>query len=372
MSNDDDLVLQGLPLTGDAGDAFTAIAALLAAGHMADEDGEGLHEEAFALASRLVARAIGAAGAPTDAELRIAAVERGEAAEEAADEMGFELPDSFDQLSEDLVELTEEVIREAALEEHTHDAYLALQGDTDDLLLVVVPVSEAGAHVGLLDSLFARLELGIHDDPLGVLERTASAWWFHRLLPEAADDLAPIREQEWSLVDRETAASGLSFLAEMVEQEDVLAALPPRQRHLAHRLLESVTGAWRVRERTGDDAVFVSLADGTEYAVREHEEEYAAGAVATGRLIPFGDGTWLRSPGTQIIPDAGPEWTPPEADAPRSVPPARSASEARKILAAAEPILQQVKPDEVLTAWLDALTRMSRKGTGGSKSKKRR
>lgn len=367
--SDDDLVLQALPLTGDAGDAFTAIAALLEAAYLLGEEGPGFEEEAFALASRLVARARSAADAPTDAELRMAAVEHAEAAAAAVEPLGFELPESLEALSEELVRLTEQLIHEAALEEHTHDAYLALQGETDTMLLVVEPISNGAAHVSLLMMLFDRVELGIADDPLDVLERAASAWWYHRWHAEADDDeFAEVREQEWSLVERATAATGLSFVAELVEDEDAVAALPPRQRHLARQLPHSVSGTWRVRERTGDDAVFVS-SDGTEYPVREHEVEYAAGATAVGRLIPLGDGTWLRSPGMHIAPE--PEGIPAKLAVPRSLPPARSASEARKVLADVASILPEVKPDEVISAWLEALTRMARKGTGGNKSKRR-
>jgi hypothetical protein len=363
----DDVVFQGIPLTGDAGDAFMAVAALLEAAYLTGEEGPGFEEEAFALASRLVARARGAAGAPTDAQLRMKALERSEAAAAAVDPLGYELPESLNGLSEELVRLTEQLIHEAALEEHTHDAYLALQGETDTMLLVVEPISNAAAHVSLLIMLFDRVEMGIEGDPLGVLERAASAWWFHRWHPEVDDDeFAEVREQEWSLVERATAAKGRSFVAELVEDEDAMRALPPRQRHLARQLLHSVTGTWRVRERTDDTAVFVSLADGSEYPVHEHEADYGPGAVATGRLIPFGDGTWLRSPGTHIAANAA-----QDLEAPRPLPPARSASDARKVLAEAASILENVEPDEVISAWLAALTRMSRKGTGGNKSKRR-
>jgi hypothetical protein len=41
--------------------------------------------------------------------------------------------------------------------------------------------------------------------------------------------------------------------------------------------------------------------------VAEHAEEipYGAGDVMIGRLIPFGDGTWLRSPGAVLLPGVG-------------------------------------------------------------------
>jgi hypothetical protein len=390
MATDDELVFQALPLTGDAGDAFTAIAALLEAAYLVGEEGPGFEEEAFALASRLVARARGAADAPTDAELRMAAVEHGEAAAAAVEGLEFALPESLEELSEELVQLTEELIREAALEEHTHDAYLALQGDTDTILLVVAPVTVAAAHVWLLGSLFERVEMGIMEEPAVAMERAASAWWFNRWRPESPTEedehAAVTREQEWSLVERPTLDSGLSFVQELVDDGEFLAALPPRQRHLARQLLQSVPGVWEVRERTGEEALFVS-ADGTEYRVREHgeEDEYGAGAVGIGRLIPFGDETWLRSPGMHFTPDPASLVAADDPDlapsimleslitgirVPRSVPPARSASEARKVLAAS--VLEGYEDDPVVSAWMAALAQMAKKGTGGSKSKKKR
>lgn len=429
-SSADDLEFRALPLTGDAGDAFVGVAVLLQAMFLAENPPPGLQQRAMELASRLVARAYGGAGAPTDAELRAAAVEAAETAAEIADEQGFDLSESLDEVSDELMLLAEEVIREAALEYHTHDAYLALQGDTDDVLLVAVPVSVAQAHVGLLGDLFDRIEAGISSNALLELERGASAWWFQRWRPakpiEADEFPSLVREQEWTLVERPTLALKTPFLHDFMADEEAVAGLPPRQRHMARQLMESVLGIWQVRDRTGSDATYVSAVDGSEYPVKEHApvEEYAAGAVAIGRLIPFGDGTWLRSPGVVINIDPTPEWTRALADVmkrvesanlapailleaalttamtgervPRSVPAARSASEARGVLAEMVPLfieagiatetdasalpeelrasapagtLLDYELDEVFGDFLEALSKMARKGTGGSKSK---
>ena len=427
-SSADDLVFQALPLTGDAGDAFVGVAVLLQAMFLAENPPPDLQKRAMELASRLVGRAHGAAGASTDAELRAAAVEATETASAVADQHGFELSESMDEIPEELMSLAEELIREAALEYHTHDAYLALQGDTDDVLLVVVPLSTAAAHVGLLESLFDRMEARITDNPLATIERGASAWWFARFRPanpiEGDEFAASVREQEWSFVERPTLGLDEPFLDDLVEDENAIAELPPRQRHMARQLAESVPGIWQVRERTGEDVVYDSAVDGSEHRIREHgETEYGAGAVVIGRLIPFGDGTWLRSPGAVVNANPAPEWTRALADVmkeavekdlppsilleaaltrsmtgervPRPVPPARSASEARKILKELMPVLLEaglatptdgsdLPPevresakgplvntvlDEVVSEWMHALSQMSRKGMGGNKSK---
>lgn len=426
----EDIHFQALPLTGDAGDAFVAITAMMEAALVAADPEGDLENNAFALASRLVARAIGGPGAPTDAELRVEAVERTEAATAVAEAVDYELATSIDDIPEEVMRLAEQLIREAALEEHTHDAYLALQGDSDTILLVVMPVSIAAAHVWLLESLYDRVEAGIMDEPLEVLERGASAWWFERWRPAkpVADDefAAGVREQEWSLVDRPTLSTESSFIEDLVEDEEALATFPPRQRHMARQLLESSLGIWQVRERAGDVVALVSAVDGAEHTLREHGgvEEYGEGAVVIGRLIPFGDGTWLRSPGAVVNPEPLPEWTRALADAlkatdtlelppsiileaaltaamtgervPRTPPPARSASEARKILENVMPlfidagIARPLDPSEVpeelrstvpdgplydneldliVSDWMQALSEMGRKGTGGGKSK---
>jgi hypothetical protein len=219
-------------------------------------------------------------------------------------------------------------------------------------------------------------------------------------------------------------------MAEMVQDEEGFATIPPRQRLMARNLLQSVTGIWHVRERTGDEVVFVSVVDGGESTViergTEEEAAYGPGAVVIGRLIPFTDGTWLRSPGSITVPVPPAEWTRALAEAvkesaelevpraifleavltrtmtreqvPRPVPPARSATEARELLARLNTIFleagiaQVVDPatlppelreqmptefvyqalDVILADWVEALGNMARKGTGGGKSKANR
>jgi hypothetical protein len=428
-----DIPFESLPLTGDAGDAFVAVAALLEAEYLDVDPDTDFTDQAFSLASRLVARGRRAEGAPTDAELRMAALEMSEAAHAAADRAGVELPESLVQLSEEQLLDAEALIHEAALEEHTHDAYLALEGETETILLVASPISTAAAHVALIEILFERVEGSIQGDPLAEVERAAALWWFQRWRPAkpVVDDEFPagVREQEWSLVDHTSLATGLSPLGAIVQDEEGFATIPPRQRLMARSLLASVTGMWRVRERTGDEAVFVSVVDGSESTVIEQggaEEAYGPGAVLLGRLIPFTDGTWLRSPGSIAVPAPSAKWTSALAEAvkasvelevppailleavltrtmtgeevPRSVPPARSASEAREILARLSsifleagiarvvdpatlpPELREQMPTEfvyqaldiILADWMHALSAMARKGTGGGKSKANR
>lgn len=113
-----------------------------------------------------------------------------------------------------------------------------------------------------------------------------------------------VREQEFTLVDRPMCVLGDSPVAHMVN-EGLLRGIGPRQQHMAAQLTQSEIGVWTVESRTEDRAVFVSPLDGARYEVREHagiaDTGYGPGFVALGRLIPFGDGTWLRSPGTFLV-----------------------------------------------------------------------
>ena len=74
---------------------------------------------------------------------------------------------------------------------------------------------------------------------------------------------------------------------------------------MAAQLLQSHVGVWTVESRADGAAVFRAPLDGTRYPVREHatlkDNPYGPGYVALGRLIPFGDGTWLRSPGMMMM-----------------------------------------------------------------------
>jgi hypothetical protein len=113
-----------------------------------------------------------------------------------------------------------------------------------------------------------------------------------------------VREQEFSLVDRPMAALGLPVMEHMVD-EGLLDRIGASQLRMAKSLVASVAGVWTVESRAEGRAVFVDPVEGTRLQVREHasidDTPYAAGYVALGRLIPFGDGTWLRSPGTFLM-----------------------------------------------------------------------
>lgn len=220
----------------------------------------------------------------------------------------FRVPGSPREAGEALMGHASAALREQALEHH--DLELLLGSREGETVAFCPPVTAAQAHVWLMGALFERVEEWLAEAPLQRIEREAVRWWLGRwrsARPLAGDEFARVvREQEFALVERPWVTLGVSPLEYMVE-DDLLEGAGPKQRHLARQLLDSVTGAWSVERRAGADAVYRHPLEGTRYRVREHgDTPYGAGDVALGRLIPFGDGTWLRSPGAVVLKDPPP------------------------------------------------------------------
>lgn len=198
-------------------------------------------------------------------------------------------------------------IREAGLEAHDADLVLATRQD-GTRVIVRHPVPPETAHVWLLESLYDHVETTVLLDPLLELERQASAWWFERWTPppgrQRPDEMFPrgVREQEWSLVERTTLCLGLPVMTAHPEHP-VFDELPPRQQAMARALPDSFAGVFRVRERRGTEVTLEDIAGGEHYRVHEHNEAitYHPGYLALGRLIPFGPGRYLRSPGMTFL-----------------------------------------------------------------------
>lgn len=205
--------------------------------------------------------------------------------------------------AKDALGLVSAAVREQALEHHTAETLVATDRD-GGRLLVTMPVSVEQAHVWLSGVLYEKVEAWVEEDPLISVERAASAWWLSRWRgsrPLPGDDFARgVREQEFSLVERPLRCLGVSAMQHLVE-EDLLSGIGPRQQHMAAQLLQSHVGVWTVEAREAGRAVLLAAGDGKSYEVREHaspkDNAYGPGFVGLGRLIPFGDGTWLRSPG---------------------------------------------------------------------------
>jgi hypothetical protein len=256
------------------------------------------------LARHVADVAAGAPAAPGDGALADAARAHYERVAELRREYGMQpVPlDRYDPAA-DVLGLVSGAVREQALEHHTVETLVATDRD-GSRLLVTMPVSVEQAHVWLSGALYEKVEAWVEEDPLIHLERAASAWWLSRWRgsrPLAGDDFAQgVREQEFSLVERPLRCMGVSAMQHLVEEE-LLRGIGPRQQHMAAQLLKSHAGIWTVKAREDGRAVLLSALDGTPYEVREHatprDNAYGPGYVGLGRLIPFGDGTWLRSPG---------------------------------------------------------------------------
>lgn len=200
------------------------------------------------------------------------------------------------------------LLRERALEERDRELLLFLDEEEMKLQVALRPVRPAEAHVLLLERLYERVETSLLGEGLLALERAASRWWFSRWsLLDLGEEMAfgrGVREQEWSLVDRPALMLGVPVLAAFLEQG--LAdrfATPPRQGRMAEALLGSTVGAFVVRERAGEVSLLEDPDTGRLHRVLEHnpELEYGPGSLALGRLLPFEDGAFLRSPGMAFM-----------------------------------------------------------------------
>lgn len=250
-------------------------------------------------ASRALAQAAVAGPDPatlTDARLAL---------EAAIGEHLLERPDSR------ALEQAAKVIREAGLE--AHDADLILDTRQDETQVIVWhPVPPETAHVWLLENLYDHVETTVLLDPLLELERQASGWWFERWTParERPVETFPrgVREQEWSLVERITLSLETPVMTAHPEHP-AFDELPARQQVMARALAGSFAGVFTVRERSRSEVTLEEIAGGKHYRVQEHNKEitYHPGYLALGRLIPFGPGRHLRSPGMTFL--AGPDPT---------------------------------------------------------------
>lgn len=201
------------------------------------------------------------------------------------------------------------LLHEAALERCDADLYLATDRTGGELVLWT-GLPPASARVRLFESLYERLEVAVAAHELLALERLASRWAFERWSAPAPRDPETafprtVREQEWSLGERETLA--FDAPAGRAVRDEAAVTLPPRQRALAAALAASTCGVHVVRERRGAVTVLEPVIDGTHRApvieMHEHNPElaYAAGFVALGRVIPDEAGRVLRSPGLAFV-----------------------------------------------------------------------
>ena len=203
------------------------------------------------------------------------------------------------------------LFREIGLERHDLECHVQLAPDGGDVF-VSTPIPRPTAYVSLLQRLFERAELFVLGDEFSAAERDASAWYFARwnaiaaanspMDREAAEFASSWREQEWSLVTRDTILDEDTVLVSLMNEPE-FADVPPRQQQLANALQRSVVDAFEITAIDGSLMSARSCRDATEYRVHEHNPEATplTGMVLLGRLIPFEDELWLRSPGAVMM-----------------------------------------------------------------------
>jgi hypothetical protein len=215
-----------------------------------------------------------------------------------------------DAVREDARAEVTQLIREAGLEYHDLDCMLGTDEQTGAPVVAVIPVKPATAHVWLLESLFDRLEAFVLRDDDLARERVVSEWYFSRWSvaknARFAESLAfarDVREQEWSLVYRDMLTSGMPVVSGFIADPG-FADVPPRQQRLARALQRSFADVFVIEAAREDHLTLNRIRGGRRYEVHQHNPSaaFARGHVLVGRLIPFEDGLWLRSPGALAFP----------------------------------------------------------------------
>ena len=159
-----------------------------------------------------------------------------------------------------------------------------------------------------------------------------------------------MREQEWSLADRETVTFDDTVIAALARDER-FDRIPPRQQRLARALAASVVDIFIVEAVHDDHMTLRSVRGGRAHRVHEHNPDarLSPGYFVIGRLIPFEQGLWLRSPGTISFAPRRPDEAAVLADA------LRRASAAMP-LAATGTHFYRFSVDEPLAEWIGALS----------------
>ena len=301
-----------LPIEGDVDQALL----LLAGGYgavLASDGSDGRRDAAEnvraasgALAARVAAVLLGKPEPQAPGALRHAVDAYRELLASAFGERVFRtLPKSLRHVRESHLPLCSSALREQALEHHGSELLLARREGA--MVAVTWPASVAQAHVWLLGALYERVEGWIEESGAPALEREASRWYFERwrsARPQRGDEFARgVREQEFSLADREIIMLGETAMEHAVAN-GLLGDAGPKQRRMAAALPGSRCGAWEVVGRSGAWTQLRHPLGGEPLRMAEHAPEipYGAGDGLIGRLIPFGDGTWLRSPGAALMP----------------------------------------------------------------------
>jgi hypothetical protein len=214
----------------------------------------------------------------------------------------------------DVLDDAGQLIHEIGLERHGLQCILgADRGETRVIATNRVPSPVVDAW--LIESLLQRMEAFVAVDETLSLERNASAWFFECWSEGDDGDQSysdyprGIREQEWSLVSRDTLALDEPVIASFTidqEPDDV----PPRQQRLATAYARSTIGIYEI---VAVDGLYVTIRDtitGQTHRYHEHaaEADPYPGLLILGRMIPLEDDLWVRSPGAMMISPGGNEF----------------------------------------------------------------
>jgi hypothetical protein len=171
--------------------------------------------------------------------------------------------------------------------------------------------------VQLLGRLFERAEAFVLRDAFLTHERMASAWYFAQWsVMGRGKGVDPtgfarnVREQEWSLLDRETLTFGDTVI-EALDRDERFREIPSHQQRLALALRASIADIFVVETVQDGRLTVRPVRGGRAHLVHEHNPDARVqpGYFLAGRLIPFAEHLhlWLRSPGAVMFPPTRPD-----------------------------------------------------------------
>ncbi|HET7463288.1 MAG TPA: hypothetical protein VFJ82_18685 [Longimicrobium sp.] len=305
-----------VPIEGEVHDALLLLAAGYGAAMAAlsaprrQEEGERVRAESSALAGAAAAVLMEGSGPEAAAALRTASeAHRALLAEVFGERVFRTIPKALRHARQSHLMAVGSALREQALEYHDSELLLG-QHRGGAMVAFTATATLAQAHVWLLGALYERVEGWIEGSGGPALEREASRWFFERWRPARAqpgDEFARgVREQEFSLVERELITLNASAV-EHVAAQALLGDAGPKQRRMAAALPRSRCGVWEVTRRSDGWTELRHPLGGRLVRVADHAPElsYGAGDMMLGRLIPLDEGTWLRSPGAAVVPGLG-------------------------------------------------------------------
>lgn len=275
-----------------------------------EDPSEAVAREAASLAERIVAHAVGAAGAPSASALAIAAARLHGTMERLRRALPHGAGEQLPRPDTAPLPLAQEWLVEAALEHHGH-ALMLLSHPRYEMVAGIRALHPAEVLGRAAERVLAAAESWAAHDPLLEVELEACYWYSERWSADHDEgergERSTSRRMEWALAERPTLAHGEPVLATLLASDEAVR-WPQARRTAARALLDSVPGAFQVLWRMDDEIALVrSLTDGRDLRIRDPYGEAHPGRVMLGRALPFGVREHVFTLSTELVAASDPD-----------------------------------------------------------------